>query len=123
MKDTRKELGSKGEDLAVQYLKKKGFKVIERNYHCSAGEIDLVAREKNTLVFVEIKTRSSSDYGLPQEAVDRFKQRKMIEAARTYLAERHLTEDIPARFDVVAIHLMPAGPHIELIRDAFQVVS
>ncbi len=120
MKDTSKALGSKGEDLAVQYLKKKGFKVIERNYHCPAGEIDLIAREKNTLVFVEIKARSSSDFGLPQEAVDRFKQRKMIEAARTYLAERHLTEDIPARFDVVAIQLTPTGPDIELIKDAFQ---
>ncbi len=120
MKDTRKALGSRGEDLAVQYLKKKGFKVIERNYHCSEGEIDLVAREKNTLVFVEIKTRSSSEYGLPQDAVDRFKQHKMIEVARSYLAERHLTEDIPARFDVVAIHFMPAGPQIELIKDAFQ---
>jgi len=120
MKDTRKALGSKGEDLAVQYLKKKGFKVIERNYHCPAGEIDLIVREKNTLVFVEIKTRSSSDYGLPQDAVDRFKQKKMIEVARTYLAEHHLTEDIPARFDVVAIHLTPTGPDIELIKDAFQ---
>ncbi len=120
MKDTRKALGSRGEDLAVQYLKKKGFKVIERNYHCSAGEIDLIAREGKTLVFVEIKTRSSSDYGLPQDAVDRFKQKKMIEVARSYLAERHLTEDIPARFDVVAIHLTPTGPDIELIKDAFQ---
>jgi putative endonuclease len=120
MKDTSKAVGSKGEDLAVQYLKRKGFKVIERNYHCSAGEIDLIAREGKTLVFVEIKARSSSEFGLPQDAVDRFKQRKMIEAARYYLAERHLTEDIPARFDVVAIHLKPAGPQIELIKDAFQ---
>jgi putative endonuclease len=120
MKDATKALGARGEDLAVQYLKKKGFKVIERNYHCSAGEIDLIAREKNTLVFVEIKTRSSSDYGLPQDAVDRFKQKKMIEVARAYLAEHHLTEDIPARFDVVAIQLTPTGPDIELIKDAFQ---
>jgi putative endonuclease len=120
MKDTSKALGSKGEDLAVQYLKKKGFKVIERNYHCSAGEIDLIAREGNTLVFVEIKARSSSDYGLPQDAVDRFKQQKLIEAARTFMAQRRVTEDIAARFDVVAIHLTPGGPHIELIRDAFQ---
>jgi putative endonuclease len=120
MEDTRKALGSRGEDLAVRYLKKRGFKVIERNYHCQWGEIDLIAREKNTLVFVEIKARSSSEYGLPQDAVDRFKQKKLIEVARAYMAERHLTEDIPARFDVVAIHLTPAGPHIELIRDAFQ---
>jgi putative endonuclease len=121
MKDASKALGSKGEELAVRHLKKRGFKVIERNYHCPAGEIDLVAREKNTLVFVEIKARSSSDFGLPQEAVDRFKQEKLIKAARSYMAERHLSEDIPARFDVVAIHLAPAGPHIELIKDAFHV--
>jgi len=120
MKDASKVLGSKGEDLAVQYLKKKGFKVIERNYHCSEGEIDLVAREKNTLVFVEIKARSSSEFGLPQEAVDRFKQKKIIQSARIYLAEHHLSEEIPARFDVVAIQLTPAGPQIELIKDAFQ---
>jgi putative endonuclease len=120
MKDTTKALGSRGEDLAVQYLKKKGFKVIERNYRCQSGEIDLIAREKNTLVFVEIKARSSSEFGLPQEFVDRFKQRKMIEAARTFMAERHVTEEIPARFDVVAIRLAPSGPDIELIKDAFQ---
>ena len=120
MEDTRKALGSRGEDLAVQYLKKRGFKVIERNYHCQWGEIDLIAREKNTLVFIEIKARSSSEYGLPQEAVDRFKQKKLIAVSRYYLAERHLTEDIPALFDVVAIHLTPSGPDIELIKDAFQ---
>ena len=120
MEDTRKALGVKGEDLAVRYLKKKGFKVIQRNYHCPLGEIDLIAREGDTLVFIEIKARSSSEYGLPQDAVDRFKQKKIIQAAKTYLAEHHLTEDIPARFDVVAIHLTPAGPDIELIKDAFQ---
>jgi putative endonuclease len=120
MADTRKALGSRGEDLAVRYLKKKGFKVIERNYHCPWGEIDLVAREKNTLVFVEIKARSSSEYGLPQDAVDRFKQKKLIEVARAYMAEHHLKDDIIARFDVVAIHLTPTGPDIELIKDAFQ---
>jgi len=119
MKDTSGAVGARGEDLAVKYLKKKGFKVIERNYHCSAGEIDLIARDKDSLVFVEIKARSSSDYGLPQEFVDRFKQRKMIEAARFFMAERRVTEDIAARFDVVAINLTPAGPQIELIRDAF----
>jgi putative endonuclease len=119
MKGTSGAVGARGEDLAVKYLKKKGFKVIERNYHCSAGEIDLIARDKDSLVFVEIKARSSSEYGLPQEFVDRFKQRKMIEAARFFMAERRVTEDIPARFDVVAINLTPAGPQIELIRDAF----
>jgi putative endonuclease len=120
MEDTTKALGSKGEDLAVRFLKKKGFKIIERNFHCPAGEIDLVAREGDTLVFVEIKARSSSDFGLPQDAVDRFKQQKIIQAARTYLAQHRLSEEIPARFDVVAIHLLSTEPSIELIRDAFQ---
>jgi len=119
MEDFRKALGSKGEDLAVQYLKKKGYKVIERNYHCQWGEIDLVAREGDTLVFVEIKSRSSSGFGLPQDAVDRFKQNKLIEVARAYLAERHLKEDISMRFDVVAVRLTPQGPDIEVIKDAF----
>jgi putative endonuclease len=120
MEDTKKALGSKGEDLAVRFLKKKGFTVIERNFHCPAGEIDLVAREGDTLVFVEIKARSSSEYGLPQDAVDRFKQKKIIQAARVYLAEHRLNEEIPARFDVVAIHVRPSGHTIELIKDAFQ---
>jgi putative endonuclease len=120
MEDTSKALGAQGEDLAVRFLKKKGFKIIERNFHCPAGEIDLIAREGDTLVFVEIKARSSSDFGLPQDAVDRFKQQKIIQAARTYLAQHRLGEEIPARFDVVAIHLLPAGPSIELIKDAFQ---
>ena len=120
MEDTRKALGFRGEDLAVKYLKKKGFKVIERNYHCPLGEIDLIAREGDTLVFVEIKARTSSTFGLPQDAVDRFKQKKLMLVARTYMAARHLKEDIPARFDVVAIHLTPSGPDIELIKDAFQ---
>lgn len=120
MDDKGKALGFRGEALAVKYLKKKGFKVIERNYHCPVGEIDLIAREGDTLVFIEIKARSSSAFGLPQDAVDRFKQEKIIRAARAYLAKHHLNEEIPARFDVVAIHVTPSGPSIELIKDAFQ---
>jgi putative endonuclease len=118
--DTSKALGFKGEALAGRYLKKRGYKVIERNYHCPWGEIDLIARDKDILVFVEIKARSSSEFGLPQEAVDRFKQKKLCQVARAFIAEHNLKEDIPARFDVVAIHLTPSGPAIELIKDAFQ---
>jgi putative endonuclease len=121
MEDSRKALGSKGEELAVQYLKKKGYKIIERNYRCQGGEIDLIARERDTLVFVEIKARSSLDFGLPQDAVDRFKQKKICQVATAYLAEHRLTEDITMRFDVVAVRLSPLGPDIELIKDAFQI--
>jgi putative endonuclease len=120
MKATNRTLGARGEKLAVQYLQKKGYKVIERNYRCQWGEIDLVARDKGTLIFVEIKSRSSSGFGLPQDAVDRFKQEKLIQVAKAYMAEHHLQETIPARFDVVAVKLTPAGPEMELIKDAFQ---
>jgi putative endonuclease len=120
MEDTTRARGIRGEDLAVTYLKKKGYKVIERNYRCQWGEIDLIARDKGTLIFVEIKSRSSSGFGLPQDAVDRFKQEKLIQAAKAYMAEHHLQETIPARFDVVAVHLTPSGPEMELIKDAFQ---
>lgn len=121
MRGTKKLLGARGEDLAVRYLRKKGYKVIERNYHCPWGEIDLVARERDTLVFIEIKSRSSSEFGLPQDAVDRFKQRKLIQVARAYIHEHHVRESIMARFDVVAIQLTPSGPKIEIIKDAFHV--
>ena len=120
MEDTKRARGIRGEDLAVTYLKKKGYKVIERNYRCQWGEIDLIARDGKTLIFVEIKSRSSSDFGLPQDAVDRFKQEKLIHAAKAYMAEHHLQETIPARFDVVAVQLTPSGPEMELIKDAFQ---
>jgi putative endonuclease len=120
MKAINKTLGARGEKLAVQYLQKKGYKVIERNYRCQWGEIDLVARDKGSLIFVEIKSRSSSGFGLPQDAVDQFKQAKLIQVAKAYMAEHHLQETIPTRFDVVAVKLTPAGPEIELIKDAFQ---
>jgi putative endonuclease len=120
MEDNKRARGIRGEDLAVTYLKKKGYKVIERNYRCQWGEIDLIARHKGTLIFVEIKSRSSSDFGLPQDAVDRFKQEKLIQAAKAYMAEHHVKETIPARFDVVAVNLTPSGPEMELIKDAFQ---
>jgi putative endonuclease len=120
MEDTTRARGIRGESLAVKYLKKKGYKIIERNYRCQWGEIDLIARDGKTLIFVEIKSRSSSDFGLPQDAVDRFKQEKLIQAAKAYMAEHHVQETIPARFDVVAVQLTPSGPEMELIKDAFQ---
>ncbi len=121
MGDNRKALGDRGEDLAVRYLLKRGYKVIEKNYRCFLGEIDLIARDKGTLVFVEIKARSSARFGFPQEAVSPFKQRKLIQVAKAYMAERHLGEAIATRFDVVAVQLTPSGPEIELIKDAFQM--
>jgi putative endonuclease len=111
--------GKRGEELAAAYLAEAGYRIIERNYRCLFGEIDIVAEEGETLVFVEVKSRCSDAYGDPQLAVGRQKQRKISMISVHYLAERHLRHR-PARFDVVAVKLLPAGHRIELIRNAFE---
>ncbi len=116
----KKELGKKGEDLAVRFLKKKGYQIIERNYVCKMGEMDIIAREKDILVFVEVKTRTSTMFGPPQLAVNPKKQSQMSKVALNFLKEKKL-EDVKARFDVVAILLGPKGAEIELIKDAFDL--
>jgi putative endonuclease len=116
----KKELGKKGEELALRFLKKNGYQIIERNYICKMGEMDIIAREKDTLVFIEVKTRTSTAFGLPQLAVNASKQRQMSKVALNFLKEKKL-EEAKARFDVVAILLGPQGEEIELIRDAFDL--
>ena len=115
-----KEVGKKGEEVAFQFLKKNGYRIIERNYVCKTGEVDLIAKEKETLVFIEVKTRTSTAFGPPQLAVNASKQKQLSKVALTYLKEKHL-EEVKARFDVVAILLGAKGEEIELIRDAFDV--
>ena len=115
-----KELGKKGEEVALRFLKKKGYKIIEKNYVCKMGEMDIIAREKDTLVFVEVKTRTSMAFGPPQLAVNSMKQMQLSKVALYFLKEKRL-EDIKARFDVVAILLRPKGEEIELIKDAFDL--
>jgi len=121
VENTRKTLGERGEALAVRYLRKKGYKILERNYRCRWGEIDLVASDKGSLVFIEIKTRASTDFGQPQEAVGFSKQKKLILSAKAYMVERHVDEETNARFDVVAVHLGQSDPWIDVIKDAFQL--
>jgi putative endonuclease len=115
----KKEIGRKGEALAQKFLKKKGYHILMQNYICKLGEMDIIAREKDTLVFVEVKTRTSMAFGPPQLAVNETKQRQLSKVALHFLAEHHL-EEAKARFDVVAILLGDPG-EIELIRDAFDV--
>src|SRR5512133_2228070 len=107
-----KRTGKHGEDLAVAWLAGAGYRIIERNYRCPFGEIDIVAEEGGTLVFVEVKSRRSSAFGAPELAVGPEKQRKISRISLHYLAERHLS-DRPARFDVVAVKLRPEGSRIE----------
>jgi putative endonuclease len=116
----KKELGKKGEEKALRFLKKRGYRIIEQNYVCKMGEMDIIAKEKDTLVFVEVKTRTSMAFGPPQLAVTKFKQRQLSKVALNFLKEKRL-EDVKARFDVVAILLAPEGEDIELIRDAFDL--
>jgi putative endonuclease len=117
---TGKRTGKKGEDLAAAYLAEAGFRIIERNYRCFFGEIDIVAEEGETLVFVEVKSRRSDAYGDPLLAVGGRKQKTISRISLHYLAEKHLRHR-PARFDVVAVKLLPAGQRIELIRNAFEL--
>ena len=116
----KKELGKQGEEIAIRFLKKKGYRILIRNYVCKMGEMDIIAREKDTLVFVEVKTRTSAAFGPPQLAVNSTKQMQLSKVALYFLKEKKL-EEVKARFDVVAILLRPEGEEIELIKDAFDL--
>lgn len=112
-------LGEKGEGLAAAFLERSGYKVLEKNFKTFLGEIDIIAQDGETLVFVEVKTRENLMYGQPFEAVNRTKKRKIANVALLYL--KKLKETPPCRFDVVSICYENRKPDIELIRDAFEV--
>jgi putative endonuclease len=113
-------LGKAGEQVAEQYLKNKGYKLIERNYRCALGELDLIVLDRRVVVFVEVKTRTGHGYGSPLEAVEFRKQRKMIQAAQYFLSERKLHQR-DARFDVVGISWPGREPAVEHIENAFEL--
>ena len=114
--------GKQGEDLAAAHLAENGYRILERNYRSVFGEIDIVAEEGDTLVFVEVKSRRAEAYGDPQLAVGPKKQRKISRVAMSYLSEKGWNRR-PARFDIVAVKLRPSGNLIELIRNAFELAS
>ena len=95
-------MGRAGEKRAVEFLKKNGFKILKKNYNTPFGEIDIIAQDKGAIVFIEVKTRTSADYGLPCEAVDKRKQEKYYKTA-TYYLQREKKMDSECRFDVVEI--------------------
>jgi putative endonuclease len=115
------ERGVEGEELAVRVLKKKRYKIIERNFRTPAGEIDIVARDGKCLVFVEVRTRGSIEFGLPHETVVAGKQKKLCTAARWYLQKKKMDND-DCRFDVVGIVMKDSQspPQVEVIKDAFR---
>lgn len=102
MTEQRLALGQWGEEQAVDFLRKQGFKILTRNYRTPVGEIDIVARNRKELLFVEVKTRRGTNFGLPQEAVGSRKQQQIIRTAQWYL-QREKAGKLQPRFDVVAI--------------------
>lgn len=102
---TTKEIGDFGEEMACRWLEKSGACVLKRNYHCRTGEIDIIAKDGDTIVFCEVKTRISKSYGSPGEFVDFRKQQKIIGAALYYLGR----DDIDMRFDVIEVMYRVAG--------------
>jgi putative endonuclease len=116
----RLELGKRGEDLALKRLKKLGYKKIVRNYRCPLGEVDLIAEDSGTLVFIEIKTRRGRSTGYAKEAVDARKRRQLSKVALAYMKSNDCI-DTSARFDVVAISLWGDKTRIEVIKNAFDL--
>ena len=114
-------VGNRGEELASCFLEQNGLRIVERNFRCKGGEIDIIAKDGKTLVFVEVKSRKTLSYGVPQLAVTPFKQRQISKAALTWLAKNR-QQDAPARFDVIAILLSNDFTcQIEHIRNAFDL--
>lgn len=99
----RHETGKIGEDLVTKYLEQNGYKIIERNFECRQGEIDIIAQDKKEIVFIEVKTRSNKNYGKPKEAVDRNKKKHIYKTLEFYVYINHL-ENEAIRIDVIEVY-------------------
>jgi putative endonuclease len=108
MSKARKKLGAWGEELAAKQLKAQGYKIVERNWRCARGEIDIVARTGQTLVFVEVKTRRGRSMGAPEASLTPYKANKLLQLGEIYVQQQKLTE-MNWRIDLVAVELDPDG--------------
>jgi len=116
---TNRQIGEKGEQLALSFLSSQGYLLLERNFRCRLGEIDLIMKDGKTVVFVEVKSRSSRNWGLPQEAVHPRKQAKIRRVAQYYLLLKKISE-VPVRFDVVAVDFFERGrPVVNHLKGVF----
>jgi putative endonuclease len=113
-------LGKFGEESAIDLLKNNGYRILARNYKTKLGEIDIIARDKDTVCFIEVKTRHSDRFGLPQEAISRSKQRHIAKVALMFLKENNLL-DKRARFDVISIMHSEDTSKLDLIKNAFEL--
>lgn len=114
-----KALGSEGEDFAVRFLRGKGYSILEKNFKTSIGEIDIIARNGDALVFIEVKTRTNDSFGYPFEAVTERKRHKLRNLALLYLKKKG--REFPVRFDVISVYRNDGKTEIEHIEDAFEV--
>lgn len=122
MLDSRKELGAKGEKLAAKFLKRGGYRIIQSNYRCKLGEIDIIAERDRTIVFVEVRTKQTEEFGPPQYSINAAKRRQISKAALSYIREKNLVEQ-SCRFDVIGITFSSKSrkPKIEHIENAFEL--
>ena len=115
------ETGKRGEEIATKFLSEKGFIIICNNWHFGKGEIDIIAKKENTMVFVEVKTRESNVFGEPETFVTRKKQRQIIKTANSYILSKDI--DMESRFDVVSVILGKNKFEIHHIEDAFYPIA
>jgi putative endonuclease len=118
MSRARQTLGKTGEDLACRELERRGYAIVARRYRLRGGELDIIARDGPTLVFVEVKARDSRAFGEAAEAVTWQKQQQIVRLASEYMMRHHF-RDSPCRFDVVSIQLDDGRPVIEVFQNAF----
>lgn len=116
----RLDLGKLGEELALKKIKSLGYKSITRNYRCPLGEVDVIAKDGDCLVFIEIKTRRGRSLDYAKEAIDKRKRRQLSKVALAYMKSMNCS-DVESRFDVVAISLNEGREQIEVIKNAFDL--
>ncbi len=117
--EPRKQMGNRSEDIALEHLQQKGYRLVERNFQCKTGEIDLIMQKGDTLVFAEVRSRTGTQYGEPSESVNRRKQDKIRRTAKYYLYQNRRLERCYCRFDVISIVWNNGAYTIEWIPDAF----
>jgi len=117
LKHHNKELGKQGEDIAYAYLVGKGYSIVETNYRYKRNEVDIIAQDKDEIVFIEVKTRSSSSYGKPEDFVSPAQQKRLIDCAHHYLLHTNVSRSV--RFDIIAISWQANEPTLEHLENAF----
>ena len=119
----RKSFGVYGENIAGKYLRKNGYKILQKNFRTKFGEIDIIAKENDVIAFVEVKTRESGEFASPFLSIDKNKQKHIIKASLVYLKSKKILEKHACRFDVISVISNDTGSSnkVELIKDAFRL--